>query len=224
MNTDCFSLISQFMPRAEAVKLTTETAAKNFPKKVVLKSFDEALQFYNWCQSFDTSNLEEVTYRICELRWGAVPEGAFVGWTPPSVKKLTLDVYNTVDYVIMDGIEELSLNRASEMQFDLPDSIKRLRLEKRFEGRIEKWPAGLEDLHIDSWMTPYVSMPDVLELPDGVREIYIDYGVPIEVHVWPAGLERLTLVECEEDHMAMWLCMQHAAVPEGVEFKRVVVE
>jgi hypothetical protein len=218
MNTDCFAHISQFMPRKEAVKLTTETAAMNFPKKVVLKSFDEARQFYNWCQTFDTSNLEEVSYVICDMRWEVVQEGAFVGWTPPSVKKLTIDVYNHCDYYILDGIEDLTINRASEMEFHLPDSIKRLRLEKRFEGRIAWWPDSLEHLHINSWAMPYGGDgPDVLELPDGVREIYIDYGVPVEVHVWPAALERLTLIECDDDAVANWLCMTHGDIPEGVK-------
>jgi hypothetical protein len=224
MNNDCFSLISQFMPRADAVKLTTETVAKNFPKKVVIKSFDEALQFYTWCQTFDTSNLEEVTYRIYDMRWGAVPEGAFVGWTPPSVKKLTIDVYNQCDYRILDTVEELSLNRGTELDFNLPDSIKRLRLEKRFEGRITWWPDALEELTIMSWQMPQGgSGADVLELPDGIRKIYIDYGVPVEVQVWPAALEKLTLVECDGDHVAKWLNIQHGDIPDEVEVQRVQV-
>ncbi len=208
MNNDCFSLITQFMPRSEAVKLTTESAAKNFPRKVVLESFDDALQFYHWCQVFDTSNLKEVTYRIYERGTGVI------GWTPPSVKKLTIDVYNHCDYSIMNTVEELSLSRGDGVVFNLPDSIKCLRLERMFEGRIGWWPANLEKLTIMSWAIP--EEPDVLELPDGVREIYIDYGVPVEVHVWPAMLETLTLVECEDDHIATWFDMQHGDIPEGV--------
>jgi hypothetical protein len=221
MNNDCLSHITQFMPRVEAVKLTTDSAVKNFPKKVVLKSFDEALQFFNWCQMFDTSNLEEVTYQIYDMRWDAVPEGAFVGWTPPSVKKLTIDVYNHCDYRIMDTVEELSLNRGADLVFNLPDSIKRLRLESRFEGRIGWWPEALEELRIESWAMPEESFPDVLELPDGIRTIYIDYGVPVEVHAWPAALQKLTLVESDNDYVANWLNMQHADVPEGVKLIRV---
>jgi hypothetical protein len=219
MNTDCLSHITQFMPRVEAVKLTTDSAVRNFPKKVVLKSFDEALQFFNWCQMFDTSNLEEVTYQIYDMNW--TPEDAFVGWTPPSVKKLTIDVYNHCDYRIMDTIEELSLNRGAYVVFNLPDSIKRLRLENRFEGLIGWWPEALEELHIESWAMPDVSFPYVLELPIGIRTIYIDYGVPVEVHVWPTALQKLTLVESEDDYVANWLNMTHGDIPEGVEFIRV---
>ncbi len=171
---------------------------------------------------FDTSNLEEVTYKICDMRLVAVPENAFVGWTPASVKKLTIDVYDHCDYRIADTIEDLTLNRASELEFQLPSSIKRLRLESRFEGRIAWWPEALEELHIESWMMPQ-GIPDVLELPDGVREIYINYGVPVEVHVWPAALERLTLVESDDDAVASWLNMTHGDIPEEVQVRRVRV-
>jgi hypothetical protein len=224
MNNDCFSLIAQFMPRKESVKLTPETAVNNFPKKVVIKSFDEALQFYTWCHTFDTSNLEEVTYCICDMRWGAVPEGAFVGWTPPSVKKLSINVYNHCDYRIMDTVEDLTLNQASNLDFNLHDSIKKLHLEKRFDGRITWWPDALEELRIDSWMMPENGAgPDVLELPDGIREIYINYGVPIEVHVWPAELKKLTLVKSYDDAVENWLNMQHGPIPEDVEVHTVHV-
>ena len=227
MNNDCFTSIFQFLPRADLInliKLNTEFATKYFPKKIIIRTFDEALQFYNWCQAFDTSNLQEVTYKICDLRWDArVPEGVFIGWTPSTVKKLTVNVYNNFDFVIMDTIEDLTLDRASDVEFYIPDSVKRLCLEKRFNGRICSWSNSLEYLHIEAWPMPIEEL-DILDLPDGVREIYISYGVPVEVHVWPSELKKLTLIECDNDPVSSWFCIKHGEIPEGVEVIRFNVD
>ena len=218
MNNDCLSTITQFLPSAEARKINKVSADKNFPKKVVLKSFRDVEEFIRWCQHFDSSNLEEVAYQIYDMAWG-IPRGQLVGWVPHGVKVLRIDIYKeSVFATIPETVEELHLGRVHGAQLALPDHIKRVTLEEKFNGTVVQWPAHLEELVINGWKLDGDEAFAIDNLPEGLRTMYLSWGVPVEVRRWPASLEELTLVESDDDMLTHWLRVQHAEVPEGVAF------
>jgi hypothetical protein len=219
MNNDCFSIVTQFLPASEAVKLNTETAVKNFPKKVVLKTFREVDEFIRWCDHFDTSNLEEVTYQIYDMRYDA-PRDRLIGWVPHGVKVLRVDVYNEAVYAEMpETVEELHLGRVSGMRLVIPDHVKRVTLEEKFNGEVAQWPAQMDELVVRGWGFDDGNEAYAVDnLPEGLRRMHLSWGVPIEVRQWPTTLEELTIVESDDDMLTQWLGIQHTEVPNGVEF------
>lgn len=223
MNSDCLSAVTQFLSTAEAVKINRDSAVKNFPKKIVLRSFREVDEFLRWCQSFDTSNLEEVAYQIYDMRLGA-PRDRLIGWVPPGVKVLRVDVYNEAIYAEMpETVEELHLGRIDGCALRLPDHIKRVTLESKFDGTVVQWPAQLEDLVIKGWKSDgdEDGAYAIDNLPEGLKTIHLDWGIAVEVKCWPASLAEITLVESEEDRLSWWLDVRHAEVPEGVVFNHI---
>lgn len=224
MNEDCISTIAKFMQPSLARKLNVRSAVVSFPKKISLHSFEEIHQFYDWCRKFDTSNLEEVKFAIFDMNWGA-PRDMVFGWVPPSVKVLRLSIYNAGVYQLpYYTVEELHLDHC-DTDFHLPDSIRRLTLGKNFKGRIAVWPQQLEELTINGWMSEYGNDTIRLDaLPDSIHTMFLTWGTAVEVPRWPEGLMKLTLETCEDDMMADWLGIEHAPVPEGVEFTHIEIE
>jgi hypothetical protein len=226
MNNDCLSAVTQYLQTAEAVKISRDSVAKNFPKKVVLKSFRDVDQFLEWGQCFDMSNLEEVTYQIYDMSYDA-PRDQLVGWVPHGVKVLRVDIYNEAIYAeLPETVEELHLGRVGGCELRLPDHIKRVTLEAKFDGTVVQWPAQLEDLVIKGWKCD--GSEDrayaIDNLPEGLKTMYLDWGVPVEVKRWPTTLALLTLVESEEDRLGQWLDVNHADVPEEIAVTRILLK
>jgi len=224
MNADCISTIAKFMKPTQARQLNVRSAVENFPKKISLRSFVDIQRFYDWCRKFDASNLEEVTFSIFDMNWGA-PRDTVFGWVPPSVKVLRLSIYNTGFYQLpYYTVEELHLDHC-DTNFYLPDSIRRLTLGKNFKGRFSTFPQHLEELTINGWSSEYDNAIIRLEeLPDSIHTMFLTWGTAVEVAKWPEGLRKLTLETCEDDMLAYWLGIEHAPVPEGVEFTHIEVE
>jgi hypothetical protein len=225
MNTDCFAMVTKFLPFAEATKINVESAVQNFPKKVVLRSFVEVEKFIQWCQTFNPINLEEVTYCIYDMRYDA-PRGQLVGWVPPGVKVLRVDVYNyDVLYAeIPESVEELHLERISKGRIVFPPWIKRVTLGKKFNGIILEWPESMEELNIQGWDSCDYNGPHCIDnLPEGLRTMHLSWGVPVEVRKWPTTLEKLTIEESDEDCLVQWIGIQHEEVPKSVDFTLVKI-
>jgi hypothetical protein len=224
MNADCISNITQFLGSKQARKINVRSAVESFPKKVSLRSFNDIRQFYTWCRSFDTSNLEEVEFSIFDMDWAATRFGVF-GWVPPSVKVLRLSIYNTGFYQLpYYTVEELYLDHC-DTDFQLPNSIRRLTLGKNFKGRIVAWPQQLEELTINGWISEYGN--DIIrldQLPDSIHTMFLTWGTAVQVDRWPLGLKMLTHETCDDDMMADWLGIVHATLPEGVVYNHVEIE
>lgn len=220
MNSDCLSNITQFLAPSEAVKIDTSMAVKNFPKKVSLRNYAEVQKFARWCQSFDTSNLQEVEYSIFEAWDSPFRRNMVFGWVPPSVKKLTLCIYDDGVYQIPDTVEELCLDHC-DADLHLSNSIKKLVLGRRFKGRILTWPANLEELVIRGWEAD--GMTRLSNLPDSIHTMFLTWGTSVEVSHWPLALREVTLETCADDMLAVWLGIEHAPIPEGVLFHDIEI-
>lgn len=223
MNTDCFSNIARFLGSSQAIKFNTEILAKSFPNKITLKTFDDIHQFTRWCQNFNTSNLEEVEYSIFNMALGA-PRDMVFGWVPPSVRVLKLSIYNDGVYNIPDTVEELCLDHCSRAVFMLPHSIRKLTLGPRFKGQIVGWPRNLKELVIQGWMSDVQDQIPLDNLPDSIHTMFLTWGTAVEVQRWPLSLEKLTIETCDDDAMANWLCIEHAPIPDGVDFTHNHIE
>lgn len=223
MNIDCLSNIAQFLAPSEAVRIDMGMAVKNFPKKIKLRDYTEVEEFVKWCHHFDTSNLQEVEYSIFDMV--SFRRNMVFGWVPPSVKKLTLRVYNEGVFQIPDTVEELCLDHCCA-DLHLPDSIKKLVLERRFKGRITTWPAHLEEFVIRGWeMDMDITVPIRLgNLPDSIHTMFLTWGTCVEVSQWPRGLKEFTLETCDDDLVASWFDIEHATLPDEVRFHHVVIE
>ena len=223
MNSDCLSSITQFLAPSEAVRLDVGMAVKNFPKKVKLRDYSEVQKFVSWCRHFDTSNLQEVEYSVFDMV--SFRDNMVFGWVPPSVKKLTLRIYNDGVYQIPETVEELCLDHCCA-DFHLPNSVKRLVLDRRFKGRILTWPVHLEELVIRGWeMDMDGDEPIRLDnLPDSIHTMFLTWGTCVEVRSWPLGLKDLTVETCDDDMIVGWFGIEHAPVPEGVSFRHVEIE
>ncbi len=221
MNSDCISTIARFLEPKQARKLNIRSATENFPKKISLRSFDDIRRFYDWCRKFDTSNLEDVTFSIFDMDWGAPRDGVF-GWVPPSVKVLRLSIYNIGFYQLpYYTVEELHLDHC-DTNFQLPNSIRRLTLGASFKGRIVTWPQQLEELTINGWLAEYGNDTIRLgQLPDSIHTMFLTWGTAVQVDRWPLGLRKLTLETSDDDMMADWLGIEHAPVPEGVVYNHI---
>lgn len=225
MNADCISNIIGFLKPVEAMKISVDSVARYFPKKVSLKSYNEVIQFEQWCLSFDTSNLEEVDCIIDHVCWD-FPADMKIGWVPPSVKKLKLSIFNPCELHIPDTVEELYLNGCESIYgITLPLSLKKLILGDRFEGHNLVIPAaGLEELIIIGWTDQEVESPIILDnLPDSIHTIFLSWGIAAQIDRWPSGLKNLTIESYEDDMYGNWLAVEHAPVPEGVNFHHIVI-
>ncbi len=215
MNTDCFYLATSYLSTNVAVKIDNASLSRNFPTKIIIKSYKDAAKFFRWCQMFDTSNLKEVTYCIYDIQLGELQPQALIGWVPPSVKVLRLDTYHC-QCIVPDTIDELYIDRC-DTGFVLPDNIKKLTLEKKFNGIIEKWPKNMESLVIHNCYSDNGPW-EIYNLPEGLREMYISWGVPIEVKEWPSTLNNLTIETSDDDVMASWYNIEHAPIPDSVHY------
>jgi hypothetical protein len=218
MNSDCFYLASSYLHASEAAKINIESVLRNFPTKIIIKSYEDAKKFFRWCQMFDTSNLKEVTYCIYDMRMGiprSTPPGTLIGWVPPSVKVLRLDTYHC-QCIVPNTIDALYVGRC-DTGLVLPDTIKKLTLEQKFNGIIQKWPQNMESLTIHGYDCNEGPCP-IYNLPEGLREMYVSWGVPIEVKNWPSTLSKLTIETSDDDAMAAWYNIEHAPIPENVDY------
>lgn len=175
---------------------------------------------------FDTSNLQEVSYCIYDMNYG-IPRGTLIGWVPPSVKVLRLDTYHC-RCIVPETIEELYIDRCdTDIVLDaannfkpLPNSIKRMTLEHKFDGIIREWPKHLEKLTIHGWDCENEVYP-ITNLPEGLQEMHISWGVPIEVKRWPSTLTKLTIETSDDDMVTSWFNIEHAPIPVGIEYTHV---
>jgi hypothetical protein len=215
MNRDCFYLASSYLSVREAVKINIESTLRNFPKKIIIKSYEDAAKFFRWCQMFDTSNLKEVTYSIYYDMRMDIFRGTLIGWVPPSVKVLKLDTYHC-QCIVPNTIKELCIGRC-DTGIVLPDTIKKLTLNQKFNGIIQRWPQNMETLIIHGYNCIDGPWP-IYNLPEGLREMYVSWGVPIEVKHWPSTLSKLTIETCDDDAMSFWYNIEHAPIPDTVDY------
>jgi hypothetical protein len=179
------------------------------------------MEFYRWCELFDTSNLVEVTIRINRNHWWEKePENAIYGLVPPSVNILRISVHSDDSYIrIRHPLDELYLNHSAVVS-EFPESVRKLTLESDFEGVIEEWPNGLEELDIQGWTRPGSSVIYISDLPDTVHTIKLGLR-PIDVHRWPDSLRNLRIECYAENQIHQWLDIRHAPVPEGVTVETI---
>jgi hypothetical protein len=219
MNTDCFSIICDFMPPSEVVKLSKGYAVEHFPKKLSLTSVAHVEQFNRWHNTFDTSRLEEVCIEYPMQEFGR-GRGVLIGDVPPSVKRLTVRDDNFSVLAVPSTVEELVIESSFQHNIDLPEGIRSLELGLGFSGSIRTFPATLEKLTIKSWSYPWgfdSSFPVRLRnIPDTVHTIEIGEAASLVVWRWPTGVQKVVLPVLHWGVNA-WLERNHAPIPEGVE-------
>lgn len=223
MNNDCFSKVIQFIEPAKAMKINYNSVTQSFPKKIVLRNYEQVEQFVRWCETFDTMNLQEVDCRICYLTW-RIPQNMVVGWVPFTVKKLSLTIYNYCTIDIPDTVEELYLDDCNYQEIRLPLSLKKLTLGKKFGGNIVYWPREIVELIIEGWVINEYQIPICLdELPDTIHTITLSWGTMVQFNRWPEQLKNLTLETCEDDMISQWLVIEHAPIPLNVNFTHIKI-
>ena len=223
MNGDCVYAITQFMTAVETGRLSLKYNKDTFPTQIRLTTYAEVMEFYGWCELFDTSNLVEVTIRINRNHWWEKePENAIYGLVPPSVNILRISVHSDDSYIsIRHPLDELYLNHSAVVS-EFPESVRKLTLESDFEGVIEEWPNGLEELDIQGWGTGNgYSIVSISNLPDTVHTINLGLRIPIEIHRWPESLRNLRIECYAENQIHQWLDIRHVPVPDGVTVETI---
>lgn len=207
MNNDCLAIIAEFADPKQAMQMKPEFTKKFFPKSILLFGAQEIRQFYRWAQMFDTSNLEEVRIVACD-------EKGEIGWVPPSVKKLTINCdLNPIR--VPDTVAEVVFEEAKGYNITLTDNIRRLRFLDGFVGAIMKWPANLEELHIEGWCRGNGRIPvPIMGLPDSIKHMTLGSHLDITIEQWPESLETLLYEGRPEDHG--W-SLQDEWFPDGVQ-------
>jgi hypothetical protein len=191
MLSDCLINISSFLPNKEAVRINKLMSTLNLPRRVIIRNPYDIQHFTRWCHLFDTTKLKEVNYDI-DYFWIIINKAGFpicktskdavVGWVPPSVKILRLNIYQDNILIIPDTVEELDINYSLPELF-IPNSVKKITIGLWFEGTITHWPDNLQELVILGWKSPCS-----ISIPNSVTTLILGPKTLVTIFPMPSSL------------------------------------
>ena len=142
-NNDIALSFLQFLEPKKLRMLNRHFASKYLPKSVNISGFDAYQSYIKYCHTFHVTTIEEVRasfWRRSYFDNAMYQDYIPIGWTPASVKKLTIYSDYCNDIIIGENIEILTIESSHNNSIVIPDNVREIYISLNFKGTITRWP------------------------------------------------------------------------------------